>query len=105
MTHHDAWRDQALCAQADPEAFFPDKAGSTAAAKAVCRRCPVQRDCLEEALTAPHEHGIWGGLSARQRRPVRRQLTRQLGGRPAAGSPELEHLLGQHTTPGPAAAA
>ena len=35
-----AWQDRALCAQTDPEAFFPEKGGSTREAKRVCRGCP-----------------------------------------------------------------
>ncbi len=45
------WQDQALCAQTDPEAFFPEKGGSTREAKRVCRSCEVRAECLEYA---PH---------------------------------------------------
>lgn len=63
---------QAICAQTDPEAFFPDKGGSTRDAKRVCHTCPIRRACLEYALTHDERFGIWGGLSERERRALRR---------------------------------
>ena len=47
-----AWMDRALCAQTDPEVFYPDKGGSTRAAKIICRRCEVRQACLDYALAA-----------------------------------------------------
>ncbi|WP_347060708.1 WhiB family transcriptional regulator [Blastococcus sp. HT6-30] len=69
----DAWRQDALCAETDPEAFFPDKGGSTREAKRVCTGCPVRAECLEFALANDERFGIWGGLSERERRRVRLQ--------------------------------
>ena len=40
-----SWREHALCAQTDPEAFFPEKGGSTREAKKVCQSCPVRTEC------------------------------------------------------------
>lgn len=62
------WVKDALCAQTDPEAFFPIKGGSNRPAKAVCASCPVQPDCLRYAIETRQKHGIWGGTSERQRR-------------------------------------
>ena len=62
------WRDRALCAEADPEAFFPDQGGSTKEGKAVCRACHVRADCLDDALANGERFGSWGGLSERERR-------------------------------------
>jgi WhiB family redox-sensing transcriptional regulator len=62
------WRADALCAQTDPEVFFPERGGSPAAAKAVCRVCPVRVSCLAFALAAGEVFGVWGGLTARERR-------------------------------------
>ena len=45
-----SWQERALCAQTDPEAFFPEKGGSTREAKKVCLTCEVRDDCLEYAL-------------------------------------------------------
>lgn len=65
------WRDQALCAQTDPESFFPEKGGSTREAKKTCTRCPVVEECLQAALDNDERFGIWGGLSERQRRSLK----------------------------------
>ena len=67
------WKDRALCAQTDPEAFFPEKGGSTREAKRVCRSCEVRSECLEYALENDERFGIWGGLSERERRRIQRQ--------------------------------
>ena len=68
-----SWQDRALCAQTDPEAFFPEKGGSTREAKRVCRSCEVRAECLEYALAHDERFGIWGGLSERERRRLKRQ--------------------------------
>ncbi len=67
-----SWQDSALCAQTDPEAFFPEKGGSTREAKKVCRTCEVRTECLEYALEHDERFGIWGGLSERERRRLKR---------------------------------
>lgn len=67
------WQDRALCAQTDPEAFFPEKGGSTREAKKVCRGCEVRAECLEYALERDERFGIWGGLSERERRRLKRE--------------------------------
>jgi WhiB family redox-sensing transcriptional regulator len=72
-TAEPAWQDRALCAQTDPEAFFPEKGGSTREAKRVCRSCEVRAECLEYALAHDERFGIWGGLSERERRRLKRQ--------------------------------
>jgi WhiB family transcriptional regulator, redox-sensing transcriptional regulator len=66
------WQDQALCAQTDPEAFFPEKGGSTREAKRICRSCEVRAECLEYALENDERFGIWGGMSERERRRLKR---------------------------------
>jgi WhiB family redox-sensing transcriptional regulator len=69
----ESWRLDALCAETDPEAFFPEKGGSTREAKRVCVGCAVQTECLEYALSNDERFGIWGGLSERERRRLRLQ--------------------------------
>jgi WhiB family redox-sensing transcriptional regulator len=69
----EAWRLEALCAETDPEAFFPEKGGSTREAKRVCTGCAVRAECLEFALANDERFGIWGGLSERERRRLRLQ--------------------------------
>jgi len=67
------WQERALCAQTDPEAFFPEKGGSTREAKRVCVSCDVRAECLEYALLHDERFGIWGGLSERERRKLKRR--------------------------------
>jgi WhiB family redox-sensing transcriptional regulator len=64
------WQDDALCTQTDPEIFFPDKSGSTVAAKTVCAACDVREQCLGYALENDERFGIWGGKSERERRKM-----------------------------------
>lgn len=68
------WQERALCAQTDPEAFFPEKGGSTREAKKVCVSCEVRAECLEYALENDERFGIWGGLSERERRKLKRRV-------------------------------
>ncbi len=67
------WQEAANCLGVDPDLFFPERGASTREAKAVCRGCEVRVDCLEYALAHGEKFGIWGGLSERERRRVRRQ--------------------------------
>ncbi len=67
------WQERALCAQTDPEAFFPEKGGSTREAKKICTGCDVRSECLEYALAHDERFGIWGGLSERERRRLKRR--------------------------------
>jgi WhiB family transcriptional regulator, redox-sensing transcriptional regulator len=68
----DLWQEKALCAQTDPEAFFPEKGGSTREAKRICLGCEVKDACLDYALAHDERFGIWGGLSERERRRLKR---------------------------------
>jgi WhiB family transcriptional regulator, redox-sensing transcriptional regulator len=70
----DQWQERALCAQTDPEAFFPEKGGSTREAKRICQGCEVRDACLEYALAHDERFGIWGGLSERERRRLKRGI-------------------------------
>jgi WhiB family redox-sensing transcriptional regulator len=67
------WHESALCAETDPEAFFPEKGGSTREAKKICTGCEVRAECLEYSLANDERFGIWGGLSERERRRLRRR--------------------------------
>ena len=67
-----AWVAQAACAGMDAELFFPDQGQSAAEAKAVCRGCPVRFECREHAMRNGERFGVWGGLSERDRRRMRR---------------------------------
>ncbi|TFD50816.1 WhiB family transcriptional regulator [Cryobacterium frigoriphilum] len=68
-----AWQTDSLCAQTDPEAFFPEKGGSTRDAKKICTSCEVRAQCLDYALANDERFGIWGGLSERERRKLRKR--------------------------------
>lgn len=70
----DQWQERALCAQTDPEAFFPEKGGSTREAKRICLGCEVRDECLDYALAHDERFGIWGGLSERERRRLKRGI-------------------------------
>jgi WhiB family redox-sensing transcriptional regulator len=61
------------CTGVDPELFYPGRGASTKEAKQVCQGCAVRKECLEFALANGEKFGIWGGLSERERRRIRRQ--------------------------------
>lgn len=67
----ETWQAEALCAQTDPDSFFPEQGASAHEAKRVCAYCPVRSDCLEYALANDERFGIWGGLSELERRRLR----------------------------------
>ena len=67
------WKDLSNCLGVDPDLFFPERGASTREAKEVCRGCEVRIDCLEYALQNGEKFGIWGGMSERERRRIRRQ--------------------------------
>jgi WhiB family redox-sensing transcriptional regulator len=63
------WRNEAACTSEDPELFFP--VGEDGPAKTVCRECPVRAECLRWALDHGEDYGVWGGMSADERRMLR----------------------------------
>lgn len=67
---HEPWMAEAICAQTDPEAFYPEKGEATADAKRICQGCPVRQVCLEYAMEHKELFGVWGGLSVRDRRKL-----------------------------------
>lgn len=69
------WRSGALCAQTDPEAFFPAKGGTTRPAKRICQGCQVRAECLAYALAEDIRYGVWGGLSPNERRAIAARTT------------------------------
>lgn len=66
------WKAKANCQGVGADLFFPERGASTREAKEVCRGCVVRDDCLEYALANSEKFGIWGGLSERERRRIRR---------------------------------
>ncbi len=75
------WREQAACVGEDLETFFPVGDAGPAIwqvnrAKAICALCPVRTQCLDFALRTGQDHGVWGGLTAQERRELRRRDVR-----------------------------
>ena len=69
------WEDRALCAEIDPELFFPETRGASPRdARRICAACEVRAECLAYALEHPELQGVWGGLTEKERREPRRQL-------------------------------
>lgn len=65
------WRSRAACRTAAPDLFFPETGENAAAAKAICAACPVRAECLAYAVSVPEGHGVFGGLSEKERRGMR----------------------------------
>jgi WhiB family transcriptional regulator, redox-sensing transcriptional regulator len=71
------WHTEAVCRRDEAGLFFAPSKEPTAArlsreeaAKRVCARCPVMVECREHALLQPEPYGVWGGLTAAERRVV-----------------------------------
>ncbi|MEV8354654.1 WhiB family transcriptional regulator [Streptomyces niveus] len=69
------WREYALCAETDPEIFYPADGMTAAPARAICMGCEVRAECLQYALGREKE-GVWGGMSAGQRKAILAARTR-----------------------------
>ena len=74
ILEHPEWMADGACVGQDPEVFFPPPGLNqyANAAKKICARCPVAQTCLQYALDHEEAHGIWGGMSARQRNVILR---------------------------------
>lgn len=72
------WLDQAACLGMSPHLFFRPGGGDHTEAKEVCRDCPVAEECLHYAIAAGETHGVWGGMTPRERSrwAARQGLTR-----------------------------
>ena len=70
-----AWRAEAACLGADADLWFPGKGEPSLPAKRICAECPVVVECGEFWLAMPE--GVWGGMSNRERRSVRRDRMRE----------------------------
>jgi WhiB family redox-sensing transcriptional regulator len=67
------WRDQSACRDVEPATFFPISVDEITQAKNICNSCAVREQCLDFALRANQENGIWGGTTEDERRRLRRQ--------------------------------
>lgn len=94
------WRRSAACRDVDPAVFFPvgltgPAVQQIADAKAICRGCPVRLVCLQYALAAHLDDGVWGGYDEGERRELRRRwrrLGRPLRFVPGAAPDEVDPL-------------
>ena len=86
-----SWTEDANCKGSDADIFFPERGASTRKAKAICRACSVQSECLEFAIENSEKFGIWGGLSERERRRIKRQRVQDTEVRDV-GSVSYTHL-------------
>ena len=86
------WRTQASCRTKNAVHFFapphferkPEKDAREGAARALCRSCAVQPECLEYALAVQEPHGIWGGMNELERRLLlRKRASADAARRPA----------------------
>lgn len=84
-THTD-WHKHVLCSRTDPGLWFPEPGEDETPAKVICGRCPVRAACLAYALDTNEQYGIWGGLSPKERREIRRRerASRHIGIAPNA---------------------
>ena len=68
-----SWMDEALCAQEDPDIWFPVRWGSERLSKGdtyqdavdraidICLDCPVMLQCRADAESRNEKWGVWGG--------------------------------------------
>ncbi len=72
MSQEAKWQGLANCRGRDPRVFFPERGTTGHSARMICVECSVRVECLEYALVHDERFGIWGGLSERERRRLRR---------------------------------
>ena len=71
------WQKRAECKNYPPSAFFPSDGVGVDAARKICAVCVVISPCLEYALTNRIDHGVWGGVSERERRRILKNRRQQ----------------------------
>ncbi|MFE7650191.1 WhiB family transcriptional regulator [Streptomyces phaeoluteigriseus] len=84
------WSARAVCRSADPEELFVEGAAQNRA-KALCTGCPVRTECLAHALDHRIEHGIWGGMTERERRALLKRRPTVASWRRLLESARAEH--------------
>jgi WhiB family transcriptional regulator, redox-sensing transcriptional regulator len=81
------WQAEALCAEIDPDLMFPERGITARKPRKVCAACTVRVECLEWALSLraeDDEYGVLGGMTATERRSLRRQRRTTETGQEAA---------------------
>ncbi|MET7743453.1 WhiB family transcriptional regulator [Streptomyces sp. NPDC005385] len=84
------WSDRGLCRKADPDELFVEGAAQNRA-KALCSGCPVLTECLSYALDQRIEHGVWGGMTERERRALLRRRPTVTSWRRLLETARVEH--------------
>lgn len=84
------WHTEAACRGLNPDLFYGETSDHATDAKAVCATCPVRQECLDYALSNGEYYGIWGGMSERERRSMRRALNTGTGPCPGCGGPSTQ---------------
>jgi WhiB family redox-sensing transcriptional regulator len=77
-TVHETWHVKAACRGPESTVFFPpsiperrdEREAREEKAKRICAQCGVRRECLDFAVRVREPHGIWGGLTEAERRPL-----------------------------------
>lgn len=95
------WSDRAACRAADPEELFADGVGQNKS-KVICFGCPVRTECLAHALDNRIEHGVWGGMTERERRALLRRRPTVTSWRRLLDTARQEHQshIGRIADPG-----
>lgn len=96
----DEWGERAVCRTADPEELFVEGAAQNKA-KAVCSGCPVRTECLAHALDQRIEHGVWGGMTDRERRALLRRRPTVTSWRNLLEAARREHDRSARAADGP----
>ena len=79
VTPRPAWMASAACSRAGTADYFPTKGRAPTAARAICRSCPVQAQCLDYAMADEDLAGVWGGTTERERGAMRAQPKTRAG--------------------------
>ncbi|MFI6360720.1 WhiB family transcriptional regulator [Streptomyces sp. NPDC050743] len=91
----DNWTTRAVCRTADPDELFVDGAAQSRA-KTICTGCPVRTECLAHALDNRIEHGVWGGMTDRERRALLRRRPTVTSWRRLLEAARAEHDRSAH---------
>ncbi|MFE3560180.1 WhiB family transcriptional regulator [Streptomyces sp. NPDC059193] len=96
----DEWGVRAACRTGDPEELFVEGSAQNRA-KAVCSGCPVRTECLAHALDLRIEHGVWGGMTDRERRALLRRRPTVTSWRKLLEAARREHDRASRAGDGP----
>lgn len=81
LVDRESWQDAAACKGVDIDIFFSLDEHDQRQALELCKACPVQQECLRDAITHGEMYGIWGGMRESERRGIIRDRRRQHRGR------------------------